>query len=205
MNYLSSVRSKSYFCVHNFSFSALSEQECVQCALFLIWSLSDLSDVTGVALHNCTGAVSSFYSLLIFQQRVRTALVAYATELHTHSTRLDTSFALCKSLVFMIWLWKPYAPNKRTRGVFFFILHFHSCLVGCMTINYALQVQIGVQLSSIMGTTKHLLVRLPNPIATCFLKTAGDLVLWLLGFTSFEDQSKTFPLSKFCQGIFTSS
>ena len=48
--------------------------------------------------------------------------------------------------VFMIWLWKPYAPNKRTRGVFFFILHFHSCLVGCMTINYALQVQIGVQL-----------------------------------------------------------
>ena len=110
--------SKSYFCVHNFSFSALSEQECVQCALFLIWSLSDLSDVTGVALHNCTGAVSSFYSLLIFQQRVGTALVAYATELHTHSTRLNTSFALCKSLLFMIWLWKPYAPNKRTRGVF---------------------------------------------------------------------------------------
>ena len=146
MNYLSSVRSKSYFCVHNFSFSALSEQECVQCALFLIWSLSDLSDVTGVALYNCTGAVSSFYSLLIFQQRVRTALVAYATELHTHSTRLDTSFALCKSLVFMIWLWEPYAPNKRTRGVFFLNLHFHSCFVGCMTINYALQVQIGVQL-----------------------------------------------------------
>ena len=37
----------------------------------------------------------------------------------------------------------PQQENKRS---FFFILHFHSCLVGCMTINYALQVQIGVQL-----------------------------------------------------------
>ena len=121
---------KSVFSAHYFWFEA--------CQICQMWP--------GVALHNCTEAVSSFYSLLIFQQRVRTALVAYATELHTHSTRLDTSFELCKSLVFMIWLWKPYAPNKRTRGVFFFILHFHSCLVGCMTINYALQVQIGVQL-----------------------------------------------------------
>ena len=145
VNYLSSVRSKSYFCVHNFSFSALSEQECVQCALFLIWSLSDLSDVTGVALHNCTGAVSSFYSLLIFQQRVRTALVAYMQRNSTHIVHAWTLPLHCAQ-VFSSWSdFGKLMPPTREQEEFF--LHSSlSLLPRWLDDNYALQVQIGVQL-----------------------------------------------------------
>ena len=100
--------------------SALSEQECVQCALFLIWSLSDLSDQMWPGLH-CTialGRVQFLFTSYFPTKSENCTGCLYATELHTHRTRLDTSFALCTSLLFMIWLWKAYAPNKRTRGVF---------------------------------------------------------------------------------------
>ena len=139
--------SKSYFCVHNFSFSALSEQECVQCALFLIWSLSDLSDQMWPGLH-CTIALGRvqflFTSYFPTKSENCTGCLCNGTP-HTFYTPGHFLCIVQKSCLHDLTL-ETLCPQQENKRSFFFIFHFHSCLVGCMTINYALQVQIGVQL-----------------------------------------------------------